>query len=351
MKNKIISAILITALIASCLTGCDRNTENNSGNKSSSSQQSSSSKEESSSSSSSEEQSSSSAPETPDIPDTPASEFSYEVNEALGGISIKHYNGSSGTVKIPAEIDGKKVVEIYGDEDTENIFGAFIGCSGLTSVTIPETVTVISEYAFYANDTLAEINVDKNNKIYSSQDGILYNKDMSKLILCPCGKSGKVAVPDGVKEIGNRSFFNCAAVTEVTFPNSVESIGEHVFTWCKNLAAVTIPENVTVIRTNVFLGCEKLANVTIPKNVTVIDEGAFMECSALTSITIPDGVKSIGEFAFSSCKNLTTAVIPDSVSSIGIGAFYGCEKLTSATYKGKTYSFSNIDDLYKAING
>ena len=90
---------------------------------------------------------------------------------------------------------------------------------------------------------------------------------------------------------------------------------------------------------------------TVPDSVTNIEHDAFNCCEGLASITIPEGVTSIGYSAFEYCESLTAVTLPDSVTSIGNSAFYGCENLTSATYKGKTYSYSDIKELYADIKG
>ncbi|MCH5209250.1 MAG: leucine-rich repeat protein [Oscillospiraceae bacterium] len=76
----------------------------------------------------------------------------------------------------------------------------------------------------------------------------------------------------------------------------------------------------------------------------------FFNCTGLTSVNIPDGVVSIGLSAFENCQSLTNAEIPESVTEIGLWAFNKCQDLT-ASYKGKTYDYKHINDLYKAING
>ena len=101
---------------------------------------------------------------------------------------------------------------------------AFSGCSSLTSVTIPDSVTSIGEYAFYYCSSLTSINVDKNNKNYSSYDGVLYNKKLTEIVCCPDGKTS-VTIPDSVTSIGEYDFYKCSSLTSVTIPDSVTSIG------------------------------------------------------------------------------------------------------------------------------
>ena len=176
--------------------------------------------------------------------------------------------------------------------------GAFSDCANLTSVTIPSSVTDIYD-DFSDCGKLKSINVDKANKNYSSENGVLFNKSKTKLILYPIGKTDRsYTIPTGVTEIGSLTFFSCSNLTSITIPNSVASIGYGAFCNCEGLTSVTIPSSVTSIDNDAFNSCEGLKRVSIPSSVTSIGDDAFSGCSGLTSITIPDSVTSIGDGAF-----------------------------------------------------
>ena len=165
--------------------------------------------------------------------------------------------------------NGKGVITFDGDVTcVEN--GAFVQCSTLTSVIIPNSVTSIIGGTF-------------NN----------------------CSSLTSVIIPDGVTTIGNAAFSNCSSLTSFTIPNSLITIGDATFYNCTGLTSITIPNSVTSIGITAFQLCSGLTSITIGNNVTTIKDAAFVGCSSLTSITIPNSVTSIGQGAFSGCTRLT----------------------------------------------
>ena len=103
---------------------------------------------------------------------------------------------------------------------------AFSGCTSLTSVTIPNSVTSIGDWAFSGCTSLTAITVDALNSVYSSVDGVLFNKSQTTLIQYPGGKAGSYTIPNSVTSIGDGAFSGCTSLTSVTIPNSVTSIGD-----------------------------------------------------------------------------------------------------------------------------
>ena len=241
------------------------------------------------------------------------------------------------------------------DSVTSIRYSAFDGCSGLTSITIPNSVTSIEGSVFAGCTGLTSINVASENNCYSSNNGVLFNKEKTELIKYPEGKSetsytipnsvtsiryaafagctglASITISDSVTSIGGYAFYDCSGLTSITIPNSVTSIGGSAFVGCTGLTSITIPNSVTSIGDSAFSGCSSLTSATIPDSVTSIGDSTFSGCSSLTSATIPDGVTSIGGSAFSGCSSLTNITIPNSVTSIGGCAFYGCRSLTSIT--------------------
>ena len=245
---------------------------------------------------------------------------------------------------IPEEYEEMKVTSIgdrafYGCSgltsitipDTVTSIGsdAFWDCSSLTGITIPDTVTSIGYYTFWNCSSLTSITVSDNNKYYKSIDGVLFDKNVQVIIAYPCGKSlNYYAIPDSVTSIGGYAFRGCSSLTDITIPGSVTSIGYGAFYGCSSLTSVIIGNSVTSIEDQTFWNCSSLTSVIIGNSVTSIGTHAFSYCSSLTGIDIPDSVTSIGDKAFYGCSGLTSINIPGSVTSIGDKAFYRCSSLT-----------------------
>jgi hypothetical protein len=288
------------------------------------------------------------------LPAVVKAQFAYEVTN--GTITITGYNGPGGVVVIPSAVNGVPVVGI-GDN-------AFLNCTRLAGVTIPNSVTNIGEYAF-SGCSLTGVTVP--NSVTSLGDGAFDSCTRLTAVTIPnsvtsigdnafswCSSLTSVTLPSGVTSIGDSAFYDCTGLTSVTIPNSVTtigdsvfcwctsltsvtmgsgvtSIGDRVFSWCTSLTSVTLPSGVTSIGDSAFYDCTGLTQVTIPSTVTSIGNGAFCQCSSLTSLAIPSGVTSIGESMFAYCTSLTNATIPNRVTHIGDSAFSGCTSLASVT--------------------
>jgi hypothetical protein len=234
-------------------------------------------------------------------------------------------------------------LDLFGSNFTSIPAGAFNGCTNLSGIIIPNTVTSIGNVAFGGCTSLTAINVDSTNSAYSSQDGVLYNKDKTSLIQYPMGKTDSTfTIPNGVTSIGN--FQRITSLTSITIPNTVTSIGS--FSSCTGLTSITIPDSVTnSIGNQYFYGCTSLTSVTIGNGVTSIGNQAFQGCTSLTSVTIGNGVTSIGTQAFSGCTGLTSVTIGSGLTSIANINFSDFTKLTAINVDSANSEYSSQDGI------
>ena len=224
---------------------------------------------------------------------------------SIGSFAFRGCSGLTGELKIP-------------DGMTSIGSSAFSGCSGLTGeLKIPDSVTSIGAGAFGGCSGLEKIEVAAGNPNYSSQDGILYNKEKTEFIHIPKAIKGAVTIPDSVTSIGWAAFSGCSGLTSITIPDSVTTIETSAFKGCSGLTSITIPDSVTTIEASAFSGCSGLSSATIGSSASsksrcyLIGESAFKGCSSLRTITIPKSVCYIGKAAFSGCKNLTELIFED----------------------------------------
>ena len=286
-------------------------------------------------------------------------------------------NRPTGVITIPTTVvyEGDNYsVKSIGDD-------AFSGCTGLTSINIPNGITSIGEYAFSRCSGLTSIIIPSGIKIigagtfsyctgltsinipegvtgimsrwypigegqYVSFDGVFEG----------CSGLTSIIIPNSVDSIGYATFSGCTGLTSINIPNSVTSIGEKAFSGCSALTSINIPSGIKIIGSGTFSYCTGLTSITIPEGVTKITNsgyhngayfsffyGAFEGCTSLTSINLPNSIISIGEKAFSGCSALTSITIPSSVTEIRNDAFYNCTSLASVTLKNGINSIGSYN--------
>ncbi len=278
-------------------------------------------------------------------------EYEYSVTED-GTVEITKYN-SNNNVVIPNKIEGKNVTSIgdYAFENCTNLTSitipdsvtnigqrAFLFCNSLKSITIPKNVQDIGEYAFYGCTSLATINVAAGNENYVSVNGILFNKDKTKIVCYPANKKDtSYNIPRGVKVINSATFHDCSYLKNITIPDSVTAIEHNAFSNCTSLTSVTIPDGITIIEEETFDGCKSLTSVRIPDSVTEIGRSAFNACTSLKNVTIPRSVIKIGSYG------LGAVGIGGKVDNFKIYCYSGTEAEYYA--KNKKFNYVLLDKL------
>ncbi len=222
---------------------------------------------------------------------------------------------------------------------------AFLRCSGLTELMIPKSVAEIGEGAFAFCTGLTAINVAPENSKFVSESGVLYTKDMTKLIQYPlASERTRFDIPNSVTEICTTAFGVSVNLTDITIPASVTTIGDYALQACDGLTSIAIPNSVTKIGKWAFGRCQGLTEVAIPATVAEIGDGAFGGCKNLTSITVsPDNRNYVSDNGVLFTKNMKKLiqypagneqpkyVIPATVTELGVDAFSGCSRIASLT--------------------
>lgn len=247
----------------------------------------------------------------------------YYINADSTTVSIgRPYNWGWGDYAMPTDsLTISNAVTYSGTtySVTSIMQNAFSNCTGLITVSIPNTLTTIEWEAFNGCTGLTAVSIPSS--VTSIGDNTFSG----------CTSLTTISLPNSVTTIGNNAFSGCSSLTSVSLPNSVTTVGEAAFYGCTRLTSITLSNSMTTIEDRVFYNCANLTSVSIPNSITSIGYSAFHNCSSLTSVSIPTSVTTIGNSAFSSCTGLASVSIPNSVTTIGESAFNGCTGLTTVS--------------------
>lgn len=242
---------------------------------------------------------------------------------------------------------------VLPDSVTQVADGAFEGCTALAGVALGKKLASIGAKAFGGCVQLTRFTVDAANSRYSGQDGVLFNKAQTQLIMCPPQQTGSYAIPSGVTSLGAGAFAGCATLTKLSIPASVASIGDLAFEGCLQLTSISVDaanrsfldqEGVLFNKTRNLLilhPANRTGTYVPPSGVKTIGTGAFSHCAGLTEISLPDSVTTVQSSAFAACTGLTTFTLPRSVATLELSAFNGCTRLTNITVQANNANFSS----------
>lgn len=278
----------------------------------------------------------------------------------------------TGAVTIPGHVEQAGVTYRVTAIDSK----AFYQCTGLTAVTLPETIEAIGSSAFYYCTSLTAITIpplvtaiaDETFNCCASLSKLRLNEGLTSIGVSAFEYNAidSLVIPESVKTLGNGAFGNCPYLAEVHIPKALTSIADYAFYGDTGLKAFTvaddnaafaavdgllmnkaknkliaypnakspvavIPQGVKSLANGAFWACAALERVELPSTLTNIGQYCFWSCEKLTRIALPEGLTTLNAQAFMYCTGLDSVVVPNTVRTMGQGVFYGCESLTGVT--------------------
>ncbi len=267
------------------------------------------------------------------------SEEEQTVATTYSGTSARQMTTYTGDITIP------ETVTYNGKEYTVTGIGActfYYGRENITSITLPTTLTYISEMAFFQCYSIKELVIPE--AITRIEDYTFnYCMELERVNIPAgvtyigtaafnyCNSLLEATIPAGVTYLGSQAFQACQQLTEIVVPDGVTTIGDFTFTGCTSLVRAVLPAGITSIGTCAFQDCSLLSDFTMPSSATTISDSAFSGCAALTEITLAEGLTTLRSYTFNECTSLRTVTLPSSLTTIYGDAFFGCTALTEIT--------------------
>lgn len=265
-------------------------------------------------------------------------EWTWNVSNGVG--QILNYYGLDTSVSVPSQVVGVPVKAI--GSGSQPVFGwgntsvvsvtlpegvtelkqtAFRSANGLTTINVPSSVTNIEWDVFTMAEKLENINVASGNPVYSSIDGIVFDKAKKTLVAYPYGKKqSHFEIPVGVERIADAAFFLTLPLKSIGFPNTVTNVGRFAFQYCEQMTNVVLSTNIASIEQGAFSGCLALPRISLPNSLTNLGSNVFNNCYSLEQVNLSTNLAVIPAGAFEDTR-LAGVVIPNSVLSIENEAF------------------------------
>ncbi|MBQ4103005.1 MAG: leucine-rich repeat protein [Clostridia bacterium] len=238
------------------------------------------------------------------------------------------------------DVDHNATGELVIEKNTRLIAQSAVMGNQIESVVIPQSVTIICDFAFSNCTLLKSIDIPdsvteigkycfENCRVLESASLPSNLTTLSKGLFIGCEVLKSIKLPENLKTIGDDVFNACFKLENVKIPESVEKIGKYAFCYCYNFTSVVIPDSVKVLDDRAFHSCENIKTVKLGKSLEYIGNGAFFSNGSLEEVIIPDSVQTIGQSAFAYNRSLNSAKLGSGIKNMGIGIFYYCTNLTN----------------------
>ena len=189
---------------------------------------------------------------------------------------------------------------------------------------------------------LSEAKIVSGGGSYLYNDSYTNDNELGSCAFLNCSGLTSLSLPSSLTSIEREAFAGCSGLTSLSLPSSLTSIKYRAFYGCSGLTSLSLPSSLTSIDSGAFSGCSGLTSLTLPSSLTSIDSGAFSGCSGLTSLSLPSGLTSIGDGAFRGCSGLTSIyVYTEKLPNMGSDVFDGCDAKKCTVYvpKGTYYDY------------
>lgn len=256
-------------------------------------------------------------------------------------LTITGYDGTESSVTIPESIEGRPVTAVTAY--------AFSYPSTVTHIHLPSTVVDAGNPPVALAGSIQNLSVAEGNPVFSSRDGVLFNRDQTRLVRVPSAWPGATfVVADKVIRIDGEAFSQCRNLKRIVLPRGLAEVGEAAFSSCPGLTDFEVEDGNPVFRsvggvlfdgrgdTLIQYPQGRAGPYTVPDGVTAIGASAFADCDGLSAIELPAGLTRIGPWAFRSCEGLWHVTIPDKVETIAEGSFHQAGLATVLVGRGVT---------------